>query len=359
MLTYTFKIKTSPELIQKIENNFSVTRCIYNLAKETRECAYSKGVKINKFDLIKQLPELKNDFPWMKDVHSQTLQGVIERLDKGYDKFFADLKKGIATSKPKWAKKKNWKSVEFKSSALKIKNDIFEISKIGKIKIFKSREINGNIKLARIVKQVDGYYLQIVTDHEIQKCENQAQLAIDLGISQFVVTSDGEYFENIRTTKKYADKLAEAQKKLSLKKKFSNNFYKEVEKVKKVHLKIRRVREDYLHKISRQLANNYQYIFVEDLDVQKMVQNKDYSKVISDVSWSKFINYLEYKTNVIKVNPAYTSQECSNCGHTAKENRKTQESFKCVKCNHEGNADFEASLTIKKRGQSLLENYGK
>jgi putative transposase len=68
---------------------------------------------------------------------------------------------------------------------------------------------------------------------------------------------------------------------------------------------------------------------------------------------------LEYKTNVIKVNPAYTSQECSNCGHTAKENRKTQESFKCVKCNHEGNADFEASLTIKKRGQSLLENYGK
>jgi putative transposase len=191
---------------------------------------------------------------------------------------------------------------------VKVNKDIFEISKLGKIKTFKSREINGNIKLARVIKKVDGYYLQIVTDHEIQKCENQAQLAIDLGISQFVVTSDGEYFENIRTTKKYADKLAEAQKKLSLKKKGSNNFYKEVKKVKKVHLKIRRVREDYLHKVSRQLANNYQYIIVEDLDVQKMVQNKDYSKVISDVSWSKFINYLEYKTTVIKVNPAYTSQ---------------------------------------------------
>lgn len=359
MLTYTFKIKTTSSLIEKIENNFSVTRCIYNLAKETREYAYSKGVKINKFDLIKQLPELKNDFPWMKDVHSQTLQGVIERLDKGYDKFFADLKKGITTSKPKWAKKKDWKSVEFKSSALKVNKDIFEISKIGKIKIFKSREINGNIKLARIVKQVDGYYLQVITDYDIPKCENQAQLAIDLGISQFVVTSDGEYFENIKTTKKYANKLAEAQRKLSLKKKGSKNFYKEVEKVKIVHLKIKRVREDYLHKVSRQLANNYQYIFVEDLDVQKMIQNKDYSKSISDVSWSKFINYLEYKTNIIKVNPAYTSQECSNCGHISKENRKTQESFKCIKCKHEGNADFEASLTIKKRGQSLLENYEK
>lgn len=354
MLTYTFKIKTSPELIQKIENNFSVTRCVFNLAKETKEYAYSKGVKIGKFDLMKQLPELKNNFPWMKDVHSQTLQGVIERLDKGYDKFFADLKKGIKTNKPKWAKKKDWKSVEFKSSAVKVNKDIFEISKIGKIKIFKSREINGNIKLTRIVKQVDGYYLQIITDFEIPKCNNQAQLAIDLGISQFVVTSDGEYFENIRTTKKYESKLAEAQRKLSLKKKGSNNFYKEVEKVKKTYLKIQRVREDYLHKVSRKLANDYQYIFVEDLDVSKMIQNKDYSKSISDVSWSKFINYLEYKTTVIKVNPAYTSQECSNCGYISKENRKTQESFKCVKCSFEQNADENASKIIKKRGQLLI-----
>lgn len=179
MLTYTFKIKTTNSLIDKIENSLSVTRCVYNLAKETREYAYSKGVKINKFDLIKQLPELKNEFTWMKNVHSQTLQGVIERLDKGYDKFFADLKIGKTTSKPKWAKKRDWESVEFKSSAVKVKNDIFEISKLGKIKIFKSREINGDIKLARIVKKADGYYLQIVTDHKIQKCDNQAEVGLE------------------------------------------------------------------------------------------------------------------------------------------------------------------------------------
>lgn len=381
MLTYTFKIKTTPSLIQKFEQHLGTTRMLFNLAKETREYAYSKGVKIGKFDLIKQLPELKNEFTWLKEVHSQTLQGVIERLDKSYDKFFKDFKQGkivklkqdyttkclkngfevnkkklFEIGKPKWAKKKDWKSVEFKSSALKVNvnKDIFEISKIGKIKIFKSREINGNIKLARIVREVDGYYLQVITDFEIPKCENQAQIGLDLGISKFVVTSDGEYFENIRTTKKYENKLAEAQRKLSLKKRGSNNFYKEVEKVKKVHLKIKRVREDYLHKVSRKLANNYQYIFVEDLDVFKMIQDKNYSKSISDVSWSKFINYLEYKTNVIKVNPAYSSQECSNCGHISKENRKTQESFKCVKCSHEENADYNGSKIIKKRGQSLL-----
>jgi putative transposase len=367
MITYTFKIKTAKSLELKFEEYLNTTRYIYNLAKETKEYAYSKGVKLSKFDLIKQLPELKKEFEWISSVNAKTLQGTIERLDKSYDKFFADLKKGIKTSKPKWAKKKDWKSVEFKQGNLKnSKPDLrfeedgkFNLPKLGKIKIFKSREVYGNIKLARIVKKADGWYLQIVTDHEIQKCENQAQVGIDCGIKYAFVTSDGQFFENIKTTNKYAKKLADAQRKLSLKKKGSNNFYKEVEKVKKIHLKIQRVREDYLHKISRELANNYQTVFVEDLDVSKMITNKNYSKAISDVSWSKFTQYLEYKTELIKVDAKYSSQECNNCGHIAKENRPNQETFKCVKCSHEGNADFEASLTILKRGQTLIENYGK
>ncbi len=353
MLTYTFKIKANSKQEKIFQEHLDTTRCVYNLAKETKEYAYSKGVRLNKFDLIKQLPELKNDFTWIKEVHSQTLQSVIERLDKGYDKFFADLKKGITTSKPKWAKKKDWKSVEFKSSAIKIKSNLFEISKIGKIRIFKSREINGNIKLARVIKKADGWYLQIVTNHELPKCDNQAEVGVDLGIKHLVVTSDGQFFENIKTTKKYADKLAEAQRKLSLKDKGSNNFYRETEKVKRIYLKIQRVREDYLHKVSRELADNYQYVFAENLDIKRMVQDSSYSKSISDISWGKFLEYLTYKTNLIKVDAKYSSQECSKCGHIAKENRPNQETFKCVKCFHEGNADFEASLTIKQRGQSL------
>jgi putative transposase len=379
MITYTFKIKTTPNLIQKFETHLNTTRMLYNLAKETKEYAFSKGVKFSKFDLIKQLPELKNDFSWMKEVHSQTLQGVIERLDKSYDKFFKDFKEGkisklkqeyttkclkngleinqkklFEIGKPKWAKKKEWKSVEFKSSAIQLKNNCLSVSKIGKIKIFKSREINGNIKLARVVKKADGYYLQIVTDFEVQKCDNQAQVGIDLGISYFLVTSDSQFFENIKTTDKYSKQLKIEQRNLSRKKKFSKNFYKQVEKVKKIHLKIQRVREDCLHKVSRELANNYQTVFVEDLEVSKMVQDKKYSKAISDASWSKFVNYLEYKTELVKVDAKYSSQECNKCGHISKENRKTQEIFKCVKCSHEGNADFEASITILKRGQSLI-----
>lgn len=98
------------------------------------------------------------------------------------------------------------------------------------------------------------------------------------------------------------------------------------------------------------MANNYQYVFAEDLDVSKMVQDINYSKAISDVSWNKFLNYLEYKTELIKVDAKYSSQECNNCGYIAKENRPNQETFKCVKCSHEGNADFNASKVVLKRG---------
>lgn len=358
MLTYTFKIKTTPTSIQKFEQHLGTTRMLYNLAKETKDYAYSKGVKLTRFDLINQVSGLKKEFTWVSEVNAHTLNAVIDRLDRGYLRFFSDFKKGKKVSTPKWAKKKDWKSFDFKQAdlrntkpALRFEEDgKFNLPKLGKIRIFKSREINGNIKLARIIKKADGYYLQIVTDHEIQKCDNQAEVGIDCGVKYAFVTSDGQFFENIKTTKKYANKLAEAQRKLSLKKKGSNNFYKEVGVVKKIHLKIQRVREDYLHKVSRELANNYQTVFVEDLDIGKMVQDKYYSKSILDVSWSKFIGYLEYKTEVIKVDAKYSSQECNQCGHISKENRKTQESFKCVKCNHEGNADFNASKVVLKRG---------
>lgn len=361
MITYTFKIKTTPRLIQKFEEQLNITRCVYNLAKETKEYAYSKGVVLDKFSLMRQLTEVKNDFIWMKAVPCGTLQGIIDRLDSGYSRFFLGLKRNILVSRPKWAKRKDWKSVEFKQNTQNLKPLVrfekdgkFNLPKLGKIKIFKSREVNGNIKIARVLKKADGWYLQIVTDHKIQKCDNQAEIGIDLGITQFVVTSDGQYFENIRTTENYAKQLRVEQRSLARKKKFSNNFYKQVEVIKKLYLKIKRTREDYLHKVSRELADNYQTIFLEDLKVSEMIRNKTYSKAISDVSWSKFVNYLEYKSNVIKVDPKYTSQECNNCGYISKENRKTQSNFKCVKCNHEGNADFEASITILKRGQSLV-----
>ena len=356
MLTYTFKIKTSSKLIQKIENHLNITRLVYNLSKDVREYAYSKGIKLTKFDLIKQLPELKSEFKWISDAHSQTLQGVIERLDKGYDKFFSDLKKNNKTSKPKWAKKKNWKSVEFKSSAVKVKDQHIEISKIGKIKFFKSREIQGKLKLARIIKECDGYYIQIVTDHIRPKGDNQAVVALDMGVKFFTVTSDGEFIDNPKHLFKYLSKLRIENRKLSRCKKGSSNFYKQVRVLQKLYLKISRTRKDFLHKISSELSKKYSDIVIENLDILKMSRSDSkLSKHILDCAWGNFFEMLEYKTNVHRINPAYTSQTCSKCGYTDSQNRKTQSHFECVKCNHTENADLQAAKNILELGHQLME----
>lgn len=354
MHTYEFKIKTNKTLVEKLENQLNIIRLVYNLAKETKETAYSKGVELSKFDLIKQLPKLKKGFTWISTVHSQTLQSVIERLDRGYDKFFSDLKKGIKTSKPKWAKKKNWCSIEFKQSAVKYVENEITISKIGKIKTFKSRDVQGNIKLARVVKRVDGWYLQIVTDHTRPKSDNQAEVGIDLGIKHFVTTSDGEYIDSPKPLQKYLKQLRIENRSLSRKKKYSNNWYKQVLKLKKLYLKISRIRKDFLHKISTYLSKMYGLVFIEDLEVSRMILDSRFSRSISDMAWSEFVNLLSYKINVIKVDAKYSSQECNNCGYISKDNRAKQELFKCVQCGHSGNADYEASLTILKRGQTLL-----
>jgi len=119
-------------------------------------------------------------------------------------------------------------------------------------------------------------------------------------------------------------------------------------------LKLKRVRKDFLHKLSTQIAKENNTVFVEDLNVSGMSKNNRLSNHISDASWSMFVNMLSYKTDVVKVDPKYTSQECNNCGHISKENRQSQSEFECVKCGHTDNADLNASKNIKERGQSLL-----
>lgn len=133
------------------------------------------------------------------------------------------------------------------------------------------------------------------------------------------------------------------------------NFRKQVKVLQLLHQKISRVRKDFLHKQSRKLANDYGTVIREDLNISKMVKDSRYAKHILDCSWGLFFELLEYKTNVVKVNPAYSSQTCSKCGHTCKENRKTQSLFECVSCGFTENADFQATLILYQRGQTLME----
>ena len=363
--TYTYKIKPNKALEQKFEEQLGICRYVYNLGIEVREESFKKGIWINYYNLSKQLTVAKREFEWLRQPHSLTLIAILERLELGYKKFFADLKKGNKTSKPKWAKKNKWKSLPFKQGNVRTnKPDLrfeeggkFNLPKFGKIKVFKSKVPKGEIRTASIIKEADGLYLKVVVkEQDIEQIrENQSICSIDMGIKHFLVTSDGEYFENPRHMFQYLKELRVENRKLSRMKKGGSNYKKQVKVLQRLYLKISRVRKDFLHKQSRYLANNYSTVVREDLQISKMVKGSKLAKHILDCSWGTFFELLEYKTNVVKVNPAYTSQECSNCGHTCKENRKTQSLFECVKCNFTMNADEQACINILQRGQSLME----
>jgi len=364
MKTYTYKIKPNKAVEQKFEEWIGICRYVYNLAIEVREESYKKGVNINHFGLSKQLTEAKKEFNWLKIPPSHTLQAVLERLELGYKKFFTDFKKGNKTSKPKWAKKDKWRSLPFKQGNLERATPIlrfekdgrFNLPKFGKIKLFKAKAPKGEIRTATILREVDGLYLKVVVKQDVEQTrENQSVCAIDMGITRFLTTSDGEIVENPKHLFQYLKQLRIENRKLSRMKKGGTNYKKQVKVLQRLYLKVSRVRKDFLHKQSRSLANNYSTVIREDLNISKMVRDSKLAKHILDCSWGMFFELLEYKTSIIKVNPAYSSQECSKCGHTCKENRKTQSLFECVKCGFTMNADDQACINILQRGQSLME----
>jgi putative transposase len=349
---------------------------VYNLGKECREESFKKGVSINYNDLSKQLTEAKKEFNWLKKVHSQTLQASLERLELAYKKFFKEFKEGKISKlkqdyinkclknntdinyhklynigKPKWAKKDKYQTLVFKQN-VKITEKGFKLPGFGEVKVFnKKYEFNGQIKQAKLTKKVDGLYLSIVVETENIIRENQSDsiVSLDMGVSRFLTSSDGEIIDNPKHLFNYQKKLRVEQRKLSRKDKKSKNFKRQAKVVAKLHKKVYDTRLDFLHKVSTKFANDYSKIIVEDLNITKMVKNTNLAKHILDCSWGKFFELLETKTEVIKINPAYSSQECSKCGHTCKENRPTQSIFSCVKCKHTANADDDACLVLLKR----------
>ncbi len=380
--TYTYKIKSDNKFIEKFDKWIGTCRFVYNSAKELKETSYKYGVPLSNYEIQKQLTDAKKEVSFLKDVHSQTLQSMLDRLDLAYKKYFKELKNGTVKNKktqyikkktknggkinyyklnnlckPKWAKKQYYKSIPFKS--IKMGETHFTLPKFGKIKVFKFKQIKGSLKTANLIREADGYYIKIVVDtliekKPIQNRDNQSICGIDMGISYFAVTSDGEYFENPNHLFKHLKTLRVENRKLSRMKRGGNNFKKQVNKIQRLYLKVRRSRLDHHHKLSSYMAKTYDFIVAEKLNISNMVRNKNLSKHILDCSWGMFFELLKQKSEVIFVDPKYTSQKCSCCGYINKENRKTQEKFKCIECDYENNADFNASENIKMSGQRHL-----
>ena len=359
---YKFRIYPNDEQEILLSKHFGCSRFVYNYFLNERKEQYQKDKKSdNYYSQAKTLTDLKKqeEYNWLKEVNSQTIQFALRCLDTAYVNFFRGT-----VQFPKFKSRKHKNTFTIPQFGL-VKDNKILIPKFKcgiKVKLDK-REIKGKIGKMNITKTPTGkYYVSIFTEQTIEQLpKTNKQVGIDLGIKDFVITSDGIKFKNNRYTKKYSRELKKAQQHLFRKKKGGNGFEKQKLKVAKIHEKITSCRLDTLHKVSYQLVKENDLIVVEDLNVKGMIKNTKLSKHISDVSWGNFVNLLNYKCDwygkeLVKVNRFYPSSKTCNCCGWINKNLKLSEREWTCKCGKKHNRDLNASINILKEG---LKIYGK
>lgn len=346
-----FKYRIFPTEPQKelITKHIGSSRFVFNLALETKNAAYiSSKHNYSAFDLVKQLPELKKEYPWLKEVNSQSLQQVIQNMDIAFKKFF----KGVGF--PKFKKKSNKGSFPIPQNVI-IENDLLIIPKFKEgIKMSLHRPTKGIIKSATIsVTPTGKYFVSILCDSKEElptkaPIKENTTIGIDLGIKDFAITSDGEVFENPKYLRKSQSKLKYVQRKYS---KYKGKRTKK--KLAKLHENVVNKRKDFLHKVSTQLIRENQTISIETLAVKNMVKNHNLAQAISDASWSTFVTMLEYKAdwygkNILRIGRfSPSSKTCSNCGSINKELQLKDREWTCSSCSSVLDRDVNAAINIK------------
>ena len=363
---YRYRLYPNKEQENFLNIQFGHCRFVYNKLLEISKKEFEEqGIKWNYYEYKKKLPQLKEEYPFLKEANSQSLQESVKNLDRAYKSFF----KGEAGF-PKFKKKKSKQTVHipqhFSIERVSKKRGQLKIPKLKTpIPIKMHRDIKGEIRSISITKTPDGrYYLNVLTKREIQPLKPTNKTAgIDIGIKEFAIIYDGEnthHIENQKYLQKSEKKLIKLQRQLSRKQKGSKNWEEARQKVAKQHQKIVNQRKDFLHKVSTAITKQYDCLVVESLNIRGMIQNQKLSKQIADVSWYEFMRMLEYKSKwcgrqIIKADRFYASSKtCSVCGYRNNQLTLLVRKWQCPVCGTQHNRDENASKNLYEIGVAHL-----
>ena len=312
------------------------------------------------------------DTQWLKDTPSQPLQQSLKDLERGYKNFFQKR-----AAFPRFKKRGQNDAFSYPQGVkLDQTNNCIALPKLGWIRYRNSREVIGEVKNVTVIQSCGKWYVSIQTEYEVPEQVHKAasMVGLDAGVTKLATLSDGTVYQPVNSFKANQRKLAMLQRQLSRKVKFSASWQKQKKKIQRLHSHIANIRRDYLHKVTSEISKNHAMIVIEDLKVCNISKSakgtaerpgrnirakSGLNRSILDQGWYEMRRQLEYKQlwrggQVLAIPPAYTSQRCVCCGHTAKENRQTQSKFVCQVCGYTENADINGARNILAAGHAVL-----
>lgn len=376
-----FKYELRPDgQQQRLMRRFAGScRFVFNKALALQKGRYEQGEKkLSYAGLCKELTQWKLDraTTWLADTPSQALQQSLKDLERGYTNFFAKR-----AAFPRFKKKGISDSFRYPQGCkLDQANSRLYLPKLGWLRYRNSREVMGTVKNVTVSQSGGKWFVSIQTEREVETPTPKGDaIGIDMGVARFAAFDrplpafeGDDHLKPLNSFKKHQDRLCKAQRSLSRKTKFSNNWKKAKAKVQRIHAQIGNARRDTLHKATTTISQNHAMVCIEDLQVRNMsasaagtvdqpgrnVRAKTgLNRSILDQGWFEFRRQLDYKLQwsggwLVAVPPRNTSRTCPECGHVSADNRRTQARFHCVECGFQHNADTVGAINVLRAGHA-------
>lgn len=361
---YVFRLYPTPAQETALEGVLSVCRDVYNSMVNWRKHDFEvKGQSPNYYEQKKALPVWKASHPELLYVHSQTLQDVVRRVDLAFQAFFRRVKAGGTPGYPRMKGVGQYDSFTFTQGGYSLGADSLTLFKVGAIQAVFHRAIAGTIKTLTIRKRGDKWFACFSCEVAAEPLPVSSEsVGIDVGLTHFATLSDGSTVPNPKFFRADEKALAKAQRKLSRQKRGTPARRKARKVVSRIHERIRNRRHDFVHQLARHIVNRYGVIAVEDLNVAGMVQNHCLAKSIADASWSMFRSVLIGKAEsaarqVVEIDPAFTSQDCSACGFRVRK-KLSERVHSCPNCGLVLDRDHNAALNILQNARTAQTALG-
>lgn len=344
---------------RKLDEQLDEHRHLYNSCLSIKKNSWeNEKINVTCFKLIKSKVKSHKNIS-----NYSSMQQTVRRLDKAFQAFFRRIKNGEKPGYPRFKNKDRFNTIEYGAygDGNKIRNNKLYLQNIGQIKV-SDNNFPKFIKKISITKNKGKYYANLLyEDFDYKKIEKtNKSVGIDIGLKTFIATSDGEKVESPKFHKQLLKEGGKVHRRIHRTEKGSKKREKHKKSLNKIKSKISNRRKDFNHKLSRKIINRYDFIAIEKIKLEDLKSDiKAINRTYSDIAWGQFTQFLTYKAEnagkvIIKVDPAYTTQDCSCCGHRKKKELKDR-IHSCEKCGYTEDRDINAAKNILRRGLASLE----